>query len=117
MTHAADATFARLIAHGLTLVRLHARRDRATARNRPAPEAVAKDRTLDLVLVNIDRCPEMAARFGIVGVPIFRQVKYKKIPVRSQITQAGLRAAVDRGFAGYARTLPSRSPKTPWLAA
>jgi transposase len=37
--------------------------------------------------------------------PVFRQVKYQEIPVRSHATPSGLRAAVEDGFAGYRRKL------------
>lgn len=49
--------------------------------------------------------------------PVFRQVKYQEIPVRSHTSRTGLRAAVDRGFASYGRALRSRRPKKPRLAA
>ena len=37
--------------------------------------------------------------------PVFRQVKYQEIPVRSHNTRSGLRTAVEAGFGGYRRTL------------
>ncbi len=37
--------------------------------------------------------------------PVFRQVKYQEIPVRSHTTRSGLRTAVEDGFAGYRRKL------------
>jgi hypothetical protein len=42
--------------------------------------------------------------------PVFRQVKYQEIPVRSHTTRAGLREAVETGFDGYRRKLPRKSP-------
>jgi transposase len=41
--------------------------------------------------------------------PVFRQVKYQEIPVRSHTTRAGLREAVESGFGGYRRRLRARS--------
>ena len=45
--------------------------------------------------------------------PVFRQVKYQEIPVRSYTPAApGLREAVQEGFASYRRTLrPKREGK------
>jgi transposase len=42
--------------------------------------------------------------------PVFRQVKYQEIPVRSHTTRAGLREAVDNGFGSYRRKLRAKSP-------
>ncbi len=42
--------------------------------------------------------------------PVFRQVKYQEIPVRSHTTRAGLREAVDCGFDSYRRQLRRKSP-------
>jgi hypothetical protein len=43
--------------------------------------------------------------------PVFRQVEYQEIPLRSHTTPASLRAAVDRGFSTYERDLKSKSEK------
>jgi putative transposase len=44
--------------------------------------------------------------------PVFRQVKYQEIPVRSHTSRAGLREAVETGFAGHRRKLrPKRPPE------
>jgi putative transposase len=44
--------------------------------------------------------------------PVFRQVKYHEIPVRSHTSRSGLRAAVEGGFTSYRRALrPKRSRK------
>ena len=43
--------------------------------------------------------------------PVFRQVKYQEIPVRSYTTRAGLREAVEGGFDSYRRGLRSRSER------
>jgi hypothetical protein len=45
--------------------------------------------------------------------PVFRQVKYQEIPVRSHTTRAGLRAAVDGGFDSYRRSLMTRCERKP----
>ena len=37
--------------------------------------------------------------------PVFRQVKYQEIPVRSHTTRAGLRESVESGFGGYRQKL------------
>ena len=42
--------------------------------------------------------------------PVFRQVKYQEIPVRSYTTGAGLREAVESGFDSYRWTLRRKSP-------
>jgi len=42
--------------------------------------------------------------------PVFRQVKYQEIPVRSHATRSGLREAVEGGFGGYRRKLRRKSP-------
>jgi len=42
--------------------------------------------------------------------PVFRQVKYQEIPVRSHTTRAGLREAVESGFGGYRRKLRRKTP-------
>jgi transposase len=42
--------------------------------------------------------------------PVFRQVKYQGIPVRSHTSRAGLREAVERGFDDYRRSLRTKSP-------
>jgi transposase len=49
--------------------------------------------------------------------PVFRQVKYQEIPLRSHTTRAALRTAVDTGFKGYGRSLKSKSEKKPRRAA
>ena len=49
--------------------------------------------------------------------PVFRQVKYQEIPVRSHATRAGLREAVEGGFDSYCRGLRSRSERKPRRAA
>jgi putative transposase len=41
--------------------------------------------------------------------PVFRQVKYQEIPVRSHTTRAGLREAVEGGFDSYRRKLRRKS--------
>jgi putative transposase len=43
--------------------------------------------------------------------PVFRQVKYQEIPQRSHPTRAGLRTAVELGFANYGRKLEPKLPK------
>jgi putative transposase len=43
--------------------------------------------------------------------PVFRQVKYQEMPVRSYTTRAGLREAVEGGFDSYRRGLRSRSER------
>jgi putative transposase len=43
--------------------------------------------------------------------PVFRQVKHQEIPQRSHTTRAGLRAAVELGFANYGRKLQPKHPK------
>jgi transposase len=48
---------------------------------------------------------------------VLRQVKYQEIPQRSHTSRAGLRAAVDTGFATYGRNLISKSQKKSWRAA
>jgi putative transposase len=42
--------------------------------------------------------------------PVFRQVKYQEIPVRSHTTRAGLRESVESGFGSYRRKLRRKSP-------
>ena len=42
--------------------------------------------------------------------PVFRQVKYQEIPVRSHTTRAGLREAVEGGFDSYRRKLRRKTP-------
>jgi transposase len=42
--------------------------------------------------------------------PVFRQVKYQEIPVRSHTTRAALRVSVEEGFGGYRRKLRRKSP-------
>jgi len=42
--------------------------------------------------------------------PVFRQVKYQEIPVRSHTTRAGLREAVEGGFDSHRRTPRRKSP-------
>lgn len=42
--------------------------------------------------------------------PVFRQVKYQEMPVRSHTTRAGLRKAVESGFDSYRRKLRKKSP-------
>ncbi len=49
--------------------------------------------------------------------PVFRQVKYQEIPVRSHATRAGLREAVEGGFDSYSRSLRAKSEKKPRRAA
>jgi putative transposase len=41
--------------------------------------------------------------------PVFRQVKYQEIPVRSHTTRAGLREAIESGFNGYRGGLRRKS--------
>jgi putative transposase len=48
---------------------------------------------------------------------VLRQVKYQEIPQRSHTSRAGLRAAVDTGFATYGRNLKSKSEKKSRRAA
>lgn len=43
--------------------------------------------------------------------PVFGQVKYHELPVRSHATQAGLREAIESGFRSYARRLPRKIAK------
>jgi len=43
--------------------------------------------------------------------PVFRQVKYQEIPVRSHTTRSGLRTAVEDGFAGYRKELKPKPSK------
>ena len=43
--------------------------------------------------------------------PVFRQVKYHEIPVRSHTTRIGLREAVEQGFGNYGRKLPKKYPE------
>jgi transposase len=43
--------------------------------------------------------------------PVFRQVKYQEIPVRSYTSKPALRAAVEHGFDSYARKLDQKSAK------
>jgi transposase len=43
--------------------------------------------------------------------PVFRQVKYHEMPRRSHTTRAGLREAVEAGFAGHGRRLRSKRPE------
>lgn len=43
--------------------------------------------------------------------PVFRQVKYQEMPVRSHTSRAGLRQAVQRGFENYGLSLRSKCPK------
>ena len=42
--------------------------------------------------------------------PVFRQVKYQEIPVRSHTTRAGLREAIESGFNEYRGRLRRKSP-------
>ena len=49
--------------------------------------------------------------------PVFRQVKYQEIPVRSYTGRAGRRDAVVEGFASYRRTLRPERERKPRLAA
>jgi transposase len=42
--------------------------------------------------------------------PVFRQVKYQEIPVRSHTSRAGLREAVEGGFDGDRRNLRPKNP-------
>jgi transposase len=49
--------------------------------------------------------------------PVFRQVKYHEIPVRSHTSRAGLREAVEGGFGSYRRRLRPRPPGKPRPAA
>lgn len=42
--------------------------------------------------------------------PVFRQVKYQEIPVRSYTTRAGLRVAVEGGFDSHRQKLRRKSP-------
>jgi transposase len=43
--------------------------------------------------------------------PVFRQVKYQEIPVRSYTSKAALRQAVEHGFDSYAKKLGQKSGK------
>jgi transposase len=43
--------------------------------------------------------------------PVFRQVKYQEIPVRSDTSKAALRQAVEHGFDSYTRKLVRKSGK------
>ena len=43
--------------------------------------------------------------------PVFRQVKYQGIPVRSYTSKAALRQAVEHGFASYAEKVGRKSGK------
>ena len=43
--------------------------------------------------------------------PVFRQVKHQEVPRRSHTTRAGLREAVEMGFANYARRLRPKSQR------
>jgi thioredoxin-like negative regulator of GroEL len=73
MTYATVASFERLIAGpSPTLVAFHAPWDRYSHRNRPALELVAAERGLELVMLNIERCPDLAAWLGIHSAPVFR---------------------------------------------
>jgi putative transposase len=45
--------------------------------------------------------------------PVFRQVKYQEIRVRSYTSEAALRQAVERGFDSYAEKLRQKSGKQP----
>jgi hypothetical protein len=49
--------------------------------------------------------------------PVFRQVKYQEMPVRSDTSRAGLREAVLEGFAGYRKKLRPKREGKPGLAA
>jgi putative transposase len=42
--------------------------------------------------------------------PVFRQVKYQEMPVRSHTSRTGLREAVESGFDSYRRKLRPKSP-------
>jgi putative transposase len=42
--------------------------------------------------------------------PVFRQVKYQEIPVRSHTTRAGLREAVEGGFDSYRKKIRKKRP-------
>lgn len=49
--------------------------------------------------------------------PVFRQVKYQEIPVRSYTSRAALREAVVEGFASYRKKLRPKREGKPRLAA
>ena len=49
--------------------------------------------------------------------PVFRQVKYQEMPVRSYTSRAGLREAVVEGFASYRKKLRPKREGKPRLAA
>jgi transposase len=49
--------------------------------------------------------------------PVFRQVKYQEMPVRSYTSRAGLREAVVEGFANYRKKLRPKREKKSRLAA
>jgi hypothetical protein len=49
--------------------------------------------------------------------PVFRQVKYQEMPVRSYTSRAELRTAVVEGFASYGRKLRPKGEKKPRSAA
>ncbi len=73
MEHATDATFDRLTGRlGLTVVAFHSGFRGAFARNRPALERVLAARGIRLVAVNLDRCPEIRDRLGLVAYPEYR---------------------------------------------
>jgi transposase len=43
--------------------------------------------------------------------PVFKQVKHHEMPTRSHTSRAELRAAVEEGFASYARKIQDKPPK------
>jgi transposase len=49
--------------------------------------------------------------------PVFRQVKYQEMPVRSYTSREALRAAVVEGFDGYRKKLRPKREDKPRLAA
>jgi hypothetical protein len=44
--------------------------------------------------------------------PVFRQVKYHEMPLRSYTTRLGLREAVEEAFTGYGRRLRPKRPES-----
>jgi putative transposase len=49
--------------------------------------------------------------------PVFRQVKYQEMPVRSYTSRSGLREAVVEGFVSYRGKLRPKRERKPRLAA
>ena len=86
-------------------------REPAHQRGREAGEAIPGDGGIYLYFL-----PTYSPELNEIE-PVFRQVKYQEIPVRSHTTRAGLRAAVDGGFNSYRRSLMAQSERKPRLAA